>query len=169
MNGDDLEAAEMMAKVAAWRHTRDQASARCLIATLYPLIIAIVRRRLPRRMSEEDLAQEVFVRFFERLDEYDGRVPLSHWVARIAVNRCIDLLRAEKRRPELRWADLSEKEAEKTIKTTLGKALKLFYNSGLTPAEVIDLIPVKPIGEHEAEITEIYQNKLMGLFSKIKP
>jgi pyrroline-5-carboxylate reductase len=64
---------------------------------------------------------------------------------------------------------LSEKEAEKTIKATLRKAVKLFYNSGLTPAEVIDLIPVKPIGEHEAQITEIYQTKLMGLFSKIKP
>jgi len=64
---------------------------------------------------------------------------------------------------------LSEQEAEKTIKSTLKKAVKLFYNSGLTPAEVIDLIPVKPIGEHEAQITEIYQNKLMGLFSKIKP
>jgi len=64
---------------------------------------------------------------------------------------------------------LSEKEAEKTIKTTLRKAVKLFYNSGLSPAEVIDLIPVKPIGEHEAQITEIYQNKLMGLFNKIKP
>ncbi len=123
MNGDDPEAAEMMDEVAAWRRTRDQASARRLIAALYPLIIAIIRRRLPRRVAEEDLAQEVFARFFERLDDYDGRVPLSHWVARIAVNRCIDLLRAEKRRPELRWADLSETEAE-TLSATLAGSEK---------------------------------------------
>jgi pyrroline-5-carboxylate reductase len=32
----------------------------------------------------------------------------------------------------------------------------------------MDLIPVKHIGEHEAEIKEIYQTKLMGLFGKIK-
>jgi RNA polymerase sigma-70 factor (ECF subfamily) len=33
-------------------------------------------------------------------------------VSRIAVTTCIDQLRAQKRRPEFRWADLSEKEAE---------------------------------------------------------
>jgi pyrroline-5-carboxylate reductase len=60
-------------------------------------------------------------------------------------------------------------EAAKTVKSTLKKAIKLYYNSGLTPAEVMNLIPVKPIGEHETEIKEIYQTKLLGLFEKIKP
>jgi len=41
-------------------------------------------------------------------------------------------------------------------------------NSELSNNEVIDLIPVKPIGEHEAQISEIFQSKLMGLFQKIK-
>jgi pyrroline-5-carboxylate reductase len=64
---------------------------------------------------------------------------------------------------------LTPEEASKTVKSTLKKAIKLYYNSGLTPAGVMDLIPVKPIGENEAEIREIYQTKLMGLFGKIKP
>ena len=64
---------------------------------------------------------------------------------------------------------LTPKEASKTIKESVKKSLKTYYNSGLSPAEVMDLIPVKPIGEHETEITEIYQTKLMGLFGKIKP
>jgi pyrroline-5-carboxylate reductase len=64
---------------------------------------------------------------------------------------------------------LSEKEANKTIQASLQKAIKMYYNSGLAPAEVMDLIPVKPIGENEAEIKEIYQTKLIGLFEKIKP
>lgn len=106
--------------IAAWIHSRDQAAARRLIAALYPDVIAIIRRRLPRRVAEEDLAQEVFARFFERLGEYDGRAPVTHWVARIAVNRCIDHLRAEQRRPELRWADLSETEAEALTATLAG-------------------------------------------------
>jgi RNA polymerase sigma-70 factor (ECF subfamily) len=33
-------------------------------------------------------------------------------VSRIAVTTCIDHLRAQKRRPELRWADLSERETQ---------------------------------------------------------
>jgi len=64
---------------------------------------------------------------------------------------------------------LSEEEASKTVKSTLKKAIKLYYNSGLTPAEVMNLIPVKPIGENQEQIIEIYQTKLLGLFEKIKP
>ena len=37
------------------------------------------------------------------------------------------------------------------------------------PEEVTDLIPVKPIEENEAEIKEILNIKLLGLFNKIKP
>ena len=64
---------------------------------------------------------------------------------------------------------LSAREAKKAVQQTLKKALKLYYNSGLTPAEVMDLIPVKPIGENEAEIKNILNTKLLGLFGKIKP
>lgn len=91
---------------------RDQAAARALVEHLYPLVLRIVRSHLPRRVSEEDLAQEVFMKMFTRLEQYQGAVPFTHWVSRIAVTTCIDHLRAQKRRPEFRWADLSENEAE---------------------------------------------------------
>jgi RNA polymerase sigma-70 factor (ECF subfamily) len=90
----------------------DQAAARELVDELYPLVIRIVRAHLPRRVAEEDLAQEVFMTMFARLDQFQGTVPFPHWVSRIAVTTCIDQLRAQRRRPELRWADLSEHEAE---------------------------------------------------------
>jgi pyrroline-5-carboxylate reductase len=64
---------------------------------------------------------------------------------------------------------LDETESKETVQQTLLAAIDLFYNSGLSSKEVIDLIPVKPIGDHEAQISEIYQAKLMGLFQKIKP
>jgi pyrroline-5-carboxylate reductase len=64
---------------------------------------------------------------------------------------------------------LSEKESKESINKTLIASLNLMYKSGLKPEEVIDLIPVKPIGEHEAQITEIYKTKLIGLFEKIRP
>lgn len=91
---------------------RDQAAARELVEHLYPLVIRIVRSHLPRRVAEEDLAQDVFLKMFTRLAQYQGNVPFTHWVSRIAVTTCIDQLRAQKRRPEFRWADLSENEAE---------------------------------------------------------
>ncbi len=64
---------------------------------------------------------------------------------------------------------LTAAEAEKTVSSTLKKALKLYYESDLTPEQVMDLIPVKPIGEHESNIQEIFHTKLLGLFEKIKP
>ena len=64
---------------------------------------------------------------------------------------------------------LPPKEAQKTVSSTLRKAWRLYYKSGLTPGQVLDLIPVKPIGEHEPEIKNILNTKLMGLFGKIKP
>jgi RNA polymerase sigma factor (sigma-70 family) len=91
---------------------RDQAAARALVDHLYPLVIRIVRAHLPRRVAEEDLAQDIFLKMFTRLEQYKGAVPFPHWVSRIAVTTCIDQLRAQKRRPEFRWADLSENEAD---------------------------------------------------------
>ena len=91
---------------------RDQVAARELVDHLYPLVIRIVRSHLPRRVAEEDLAQEVFMKMFTRLEQYQGAVPFPHWVSRIAVTTCIDHLRAQKRRPEFRWADLPENQAE---------------------------------------------------------
>jgi pyrroline-5-carboxylate reductase len=64
---------------------------------------------------------------------------------------------------------LTEKESNDSINDTLIASLNLMFKSGLTPVEVMDLIPVKPIGEHEAQISEIYRSKLLSLFEKIKP
>ena len=64
---------------------------------------------------------------------------------------------------------LTEEESNVAIQQTLQAAMNLYFESGLSPEKVMDLIPVKPIGEHQAQITEIYQTKLLGLFEKIKP
>lgn len=90
---------------------QDESAARTLVEQLYPLVMKIVRAHRPRRLDEEDLAQMVFGRVFAYLEQYSGGVPLEHWVSRITVNTCLNALRAEYRRPELRQADLSEEEA----------------------------------------------------------
>lgn len=101
-----------MAGCLARVRQRDEDAARQLFHQLYPLVIKVVRSHLPRRMSEEDLTQIVFMKVFANLDQYSGLAPLEHWVSRIAVNTCIKALRSEKARPELRWADLGEEETE---------------------------------------------------------
>lgn len=46
--------------------------------------------------------------------------------------------------------------------------LKTMIKSGLSPAEVMDLIPVKPLGEEEPMIRNAYRTKLAGLYKKLK-
>jgi RNA polymerase sigma-70 factor, ECF subfamily len=89
---------------------QDDAAARELVRRLYPLVAKVVRAHRPRRTAEEDLCQMIFIKVFQRLSQFSRKVPLEHWVSRIAVNTCLNQIESEKVRPELRHADLSEEE-----------------------------------------------------------
>ena len=112
----------------------DEAAARQLLEHLQPLVLKLVRAHLPRRTSEEDMVQAVFVKVFTRLSQFSGVVPLEHWVSRIAVNTCIHQISKERVRPEIRYADLSEEE-EQVVQT--------LANSGE------DLSPAQSLASHE--------------------
>lgn len=64
---------------------------------------------------------------------------------------------------------LTEDESLNSVRDTMLAALRTYFYSGLTPDEVIDLVPVKPIADSEAQIKAIYHDKLIPLFEKIKP
>jgi len=88
----------------------DDEAARALVRQLYPLVAKIVHAHRPRRTSEEDLCQMIFIRVFQKLSQFSGNVPLEHWVSRVAVNTCLNQIESEKVRPEVRHADLSVEE-----------------------------------------------------------
>jgi RNA polymerase sigma-70 factor (ECF subfamily) len=115
----------------------DEEAARALLNHLFPLVLSVVRGHLPRRASEEDLAQTIFVKMFAKLDQFSGTVPLEHWVSRIAVNTCLNALQAEKVRPELRWADLSEEE-EHVIQSLRATPEALLPDQSLAARDLVD-------------------------------
>jgi RNA polymerase sigma-70 factor (ECF subfamily) len=78
---------------------------------MYPHVAKLVQANLPVRESAEDLIQQVCVKVTTHLHQFSGKVPFLNWVSRIAVNTCLNQIRHEKRRPEVRLADLSEDEA----------------------------------------------------------
>src|ERR1700733_6347064 len=78
---------------------------------MYPHVTKLVQANLPAREGAEDLIQLVCVKVMSHLHQFSGKVPFLHWVSRIAVNTCLNQIRHEKRRPEVRLADLSEDEA----------------------------------------------------------
>jgi RNA polymerase sigma-70 factor (ECF subfamily) len=48
----------------------------------------------------EDLLQETLLAAWRSLDRFEGRASVRAWLYRIATNRCLDMLRASRRRPE---------------------------------------------------------------------
>ncbi len=105
------DAIDIDACLRRWREG-DEGGAEQLIQHLYPLISKIVRTHLPRRDDEKDLVQEVLMKMFAKLHQYKGDAPLTHWVSRLALTTCLDRLRAQKIRPEIRHADLTPEESD---------------------------------------------------------
>lgn len=133
MTEPDLDVAACVKRV----RQGDEDAARQLVAHLYPQVLKLVRAHLPRRSSEEDLTQIVFQKIFARLEQYSGSVPLEHWVSRIAINACLNQLAAEKTRPELRLADLSEEQCEVIEKLT-ATAAELQPDQALAAREIVE-------------------------------
>ncbi|WCJ59386.1 NAD(P)-binding domain-containing protein [Fontisphaera persica] len=64
---------------------------------------------------------------------------------------------------------LTEGEIVPAMKRMVCGGARTLLESGLSPAEVMDLIPVKPLAEMEAQVTELYRTRLPALHQKIKP
>lgn len=62
-----------------------------------------------------------------------------------------------------------ENEAKETISEMIKGTVNTLFYSDMLPEEVMDLIPVKPIGEFENVIKTYYSEKLNSIFQKIKP
>ena len=90
---------------------QDERAASDFVREFYPLVLKLVRSHLPRRSAEEDLCQVVFIKILSNIGQYSGKVPIEHWISRIAINTCLNALKAEASRPELRWSDLSVDQA----------------------------------------------------------
>ena len=101
----------LLRELVAGALRQDEDAARELVRALYPLVARLVRAHRPTRSAEEDLCQMIFIKIMQKLSQYSGKVPLEHWVSRIAINTCINQIKAERARPELREADLSEEQA----------------------------------------------------------
>jgi RNA polymerase sigma factor (sigma-70 family) len=138
---DDSDARALVE--AALRH--DDEAARELVRRLYPLVAKLVRAHRCRRTSEEDLSQMIFIKVFQKLSQFSGKVPLEHWVSRIAVNTCLNQIESEKVRPELRLADLST-EQQAVIENLTASSAELPPDKKFASRQVVEhlLANLKP-------------------------
>jgi len=68
-------------------------------------VYSIALRMLSDRHKAEDLAQEVFLQLYRKLDSVESEAHLAFWLRKVTTNRAIDRLRRE---PELEAVPLDE-------------------------------------------------------------
>lgn len=64
---------------------------------------------------------------------------------------------------------LSDEAAAAAVDRMTRGALDTMASSGLTPAEVMDLVPVHPLGEVEASFNDAYRTRLTAVMERIRP
>jgi RNA polymerase sigma-70 factor, ECF subfamily len=90
----------------------DEAAFAEIVRRYSPRVFQVASRFFRRRSDVEDAAQEVFLRAYTRLTDYEGHGSLEGWMTRIATTTCLNLLRDSKRRPEATLNDLPEEESD---------------------------------------------------------
>jgi RNA polymerase sigma-70 factor (ECF subfamily) len=90
----------------------DAGSFEPLVQKYSPRVFATARRYARRESEVEDIAQEVWVKAFQKLGSFRGEAPFEHWLMRLAVRTCYDFLRGHQRKRELSFSDLSDPEGD---------------------------------------------------------
>jgi RNA polymerase sigma-70 factor (ECF subfamily) len=88
----------------------DRASFEPLVAKYSPRVFATARRYARRESEIEDIAQEVWLKAFDKLKSFRGEAPFEHWLMRMTVRTCYDFLRGHQRNRESSFSELSEPE-----------------------------------------------------------
>jgi len=110
-----------------------------------------------RRELADDVAQDAFERAFAALGRFDERRPFGPWLHRIVINRCLDLLRTERRMAasdvelgRIEWHDVASGdrdllEAIADLSLQRRVVIVLRYGLGYTPTAIAELLDV-PVG-----------------------
>ena len=93
------------------------------------IVYNVAFRTLNHSEDAKDISQEVFIKAFKNLSQFDGRSSFSTWLYRITMNTCIDEVR--KRKGKFTVSLEEEFEAEK------GNWKQQYADEGDTPEENI--------------------------------
>jgi len=93
----------------------DEAAFAELVKRYQSAVWAVVHRTLRNSRDNEDAVQEVFLRAFTALQNFDLKYPFGPWIMRIATNYCIDQLRRKKGRKTQLWSELREHDQERLL------------------------------------------------------
>ena len=88
---------ELMGRIAR----SDEHAFEILVQRHQRRILNLIYRSIGDRIQAEDVAQEVFLRVWRAAEDYERKSKFTTWVYRIAVNLCLDALKATHRKQPL--------------------------------------------------------------------
>jgi RNA polymerase sigma-70 factor (ECF subfamily) len=138
----------------------DGAAFQLLLQQNLPVIHQYANRMLGNPTEAADVAQEVFIRFWQKSDTFDpSRAKLSTWLHQIAHNLCLDFFRQHSRLTGLDELDepssqpleaqLGQQQKNEQMKSLIGKlperqrsALILCHYQGLSNKQAAEILEV---------------------------
>ncbi len=126
----------------------------------------------------EELAQDVFLELFQRLERIQSPEHLRFWLRRVASNRCIDATRRRRLRPQQGLDDVPEPAARAdtgdpmlsdllrryvgALPETPRMVVILRFQEDLDPGEIADLLemPVNTVKSHLQRSLALLRDKL---------
>ncbi|WCJ60771.1 sigma-70 family RNA polymerase sigma factor [Fontisphaera persica] len=83
-----------------------------LVARYSPRVFATARRYARKESEVEDIAQEVWLRAYQKLSSFRGEAPFEHWLMRLTVRVCYDFLREHQRNREVALTEITEDQED---------------------------------------------------------
>jgi len=88
---------------------------RKLVDEYAPMVFSVVNRFVDYNEDAEELAQEIFVKTYERLSSYKGDSKFSSWLYMIAMNHCRDYAK-NIRRQNTHFSEMDEHNLDQHLK-----------------------------------------------------
>ncbi len=79
----------------------DGSAFEALVRKYQSWVFTLAHRMLGDRAEAEDMAQEIFLKVYRALPQFEGKSTFSTWLYTIATNHCLSHLESRRRRPRL--------------------------------------------------------------------
>jgi RNA polymerase sigma-70 factor (ECF subfamily) len=151
-------------------------------------VFAVALARLRNFHDAEDIAQEVFIDAFERLDRLKDPSRLGTWLRSIAIHKCIDHLRQRREvidvdkiaeqleDPSTPHTEMEQQELRNLVMAAIGRLSKvqretttLFYINGYSQEEVarIQEVPIGTVKRRLHDAREKLKKEMINLVEDV--
>src|SRR2546426_474152 len=102
-------------EVIARAKAGDRSACEAIVDQFSPMVFRLISRFFRTREDVEDIAQDVFLKVFSRIDQVRPDENFPGWLARVTVNTCYDELRKTRRRKSAMETYGPEVAGEQTV------------------------------------------------------